>query len=217
MNTIIERFFTFIMKEKARSFFAFACYIFFIVMCLEIDLPLALEIVCLIVYVFIILFVCPVYIWEWMDEISERGRGKIGKNIIKEILMYIPILLISICITSFIMIGQPANQASIEKSFYEAPILNSIVSIIIVPIIEEIIFRFLPYKFIKNKAVYIIVSAVIFAAMHVIHDPNPFYYIWFYMMKPMYYGYRYHKTKNLLVPISMHSLNNLVATLLFIF
>lgn len=213
MNTIIERFFYFIMKEKVRSFFAFACYILFIVMCLGIVLPLALVIVCFIVFI----FVSPLYMAEWMEEIIEIDRRKLGKDLIKEILMYIPILIISICITSFIMVGQPANQASLDKAFYEAPILNSIVSIIIGPIIEEIIFRFLPYKFIKNKAVYIIVSAVIFAGMHVIHDPNPFYYIWFYMMKPMYYGYRYHKTKNLLVPISMHSLNNLVATLLFIF
>ena len=130
--------------------------------------------------------------------------------------MFIPILLISDCVISFIMVGQPANQTSLDKAFYEAPIFNSILSIIIGPIIEEFIFRFLPYRFIKNKTLYIIVSTVVFAAMHVVNDPNPFYYIWFYMMRPLYYGYRYHKTKDILVPLSMHSLNNLVATLLFV-
>lgn len=88
--------------------------------------------------------------------------------------------------------------------------------IIIGPIIEEFIFRFLPYRFIKNKILYVIVSTVIFAGMHVLNDPNPFYYIWFYMMRPLYYGYRYHKTKDILVPISMHSLNNLFDVLLFV-
>lgn len=224
MNTKIERFFTFIMKEKTRNFFAFAFYILFIVMSMEIDLPFAVEIICFIFLMFIEILGCMVYMCEWANNICERNRGKLGKNIIneikkigKEILMFIPVLLISDCVISFIMVGQTANQTSLEKSFYEAPIFNLIFTIIIGPIIEELIFRFLPYRFIKNKTLYIIVSTVVFVAMHVLNDPNPFYYIWFYMMRPLYYGYRYHKTKDILVPFSMHSLNNLVAMLLFLF
>lgn len=223
MNTKIEHFFTFIMKEKTRKVFAFIFYVYSIVMFMEIHLPLALEIICFIVLMFIILFGYTVYISEWMDKMYEKNRGKLGKNIIheitkiaKEILMFIPILIITIGITSFIMVGQPANQSSIEQSFYEAPIFNSVSIIIFGPIIEEFLFRFLPYEFIKNKNLYIIVSTVIFAAMHVINDPNPFYYICFYMMRSLCYGYRYQKTKDILVPISMHSFNNLVATLLFV-
>ncbi len=223
MNTLIGRFFTFIKKERIRKFVAFAYYVLFIRMFFEINLPLALDIICFIVVTFITLFFIPVYQAEYIDKIYERNRGKLGKNIIretkkiaKEILMFIPIFIITICITSFIMVGQSANQTSIDESFYEAPIFNSILAIIIGPIIEEWIFRFLPSKFINNRTLYIIVSTVIFATMHVIDDPNAFYYIWFYMMRPLYYAYRYHKTKDILVPISMHSLNNLVATLLFV-
>lgn len=223
MNTKIERFFTFIMKEKTRKAFAFIFYVYFIVMLMEIALPLALEIICFIVLMFITLLGCTLYMSEWMNKMYERNRGKLGKNIIneikkigKEILMFIPILLISDCVTSFLMVGQSANQTSLDNSFYKAPVLYSILIIIIGPIIEEFIFRFLPYSFIKNKTLYIIVSTMVFAAMHVINDPNPFYYIWFYMMRPLYYGYRYHKTKDILVPLSMHSLNNLIATLLFL-
>lgn len=224
MNTKIGRFFTFIMKEKTRKVFAFTFYVCFIVMFMEINLPLALEIICFIFLMFITLFGCTVYISEWMDKMYDKNRGKLGKNIIqeikkiaKEILIFIPILIMTQCITSFIMVEQPANQTSLEQSFYEAPIFNSVFAIIIGPIIEEFLFRFLPYKFIKNKNLYIIVSTIVFAAMHVVNDPNPFYYIWFYMMRPLYYGYRYHKTNDILVPITMHSLNNLVATLLFVF
>lgn len=60
-------------------------------------------------------------------------------------------------------------------------------------------------------------SAFIFAGMHVLNDPNPFYYIWFYMMNPLYYGYRYYETQDILVPISMHSLHNLIAALPLVF
>lgn len=223
MNTKIERFFSFIMKEKMRNFFAFAIYLIFIGSLMEINLPIALQVVCFILLIFLTILICSVDMIKWMDKMFEMNNESLGKSIIqeikkitKELLIFIPIFLMSIYITSCIMAGQSANQTSIEESFYESPIYNSISIIIIGPIIEEFFFRFLPYKFIKNKTLYIILSAIIFAAMHVLNDPNGFYYIWFYMIRPLYYGYRYHKTKDILVPISMHSLNNLVATLLFV-
>ena len=108
------------------------------------------------------------------------------------------------------MVGQPANQTNIEQTFLEELILNSIMAIIVGPIIEEFIFRFLPSRFIKNKILYVIVSTVVFAAMHVLDDPNPFYYIWFYIIRACYYGYSYYKTKDILVPISIHSFNNFI-------
>lgn len=219
MNTKIGRFFTFIMKEKTQKFFAFAFYISFIV--IVIDLPLALDFILL---MFISLLYCTSCISERLNKRYKRSNLQLRKSIIqkirkivKEILKFIPILLISNCIISFICVGQPANQTSIEKSFYEAPISNSIVIIITGPIIEEFVFRFLPYNFIKNKILYIIVSTVVFAAMHVLNDPNPFYYIWFYIIGSFYYAYSYHKTNDILVTVSMHSLNNLVETLLFVF
>lgn len=193
MNTKLGRFFTFIMKEKTRKIFAFAFYIFFIVWLIGIDLPLLLEIICCIATLFISSIVCSIYFIEWMDKMEEKNRGKLRKNIIqeikkisKEILMFIPINLISFIILSFTAIGQPTNQTNIEQSFYESPIYISILAIIIGPIMEEFIFRFLPYRFINNKLLYIIVSTVIFAAMHVVDDPNPFYYIWFYMIDSWY-------------------------------
>jgi len=224
MNTKIERFFEFILKEKTRNFLAFVFYILFIVTLTQIGLPLILEIICSIVLLFIALLGCTIYMNDWTDKLFEKTKGKLGKVIIeefkkisKEIFMFIPILLISKCITSFILVGQPANQIAIEESFSKSPIFVSISAIIIAPIMEEFVFRLIPYRFIKNKTLYVIISSIIFAAMHVVNDTNPFYYIWFYMIRSLYYGYRYHKTKDILVPITMHSLNNLISTLLLVF
>ena len=179
---------------------------------------------CFVIGFFITPFICTIYMAELMDKMYETNKGKFVKNIIqeikkiaKEILMFIPVLIITKLITIFVMVGQPVNQINIEQSFFEMPIFNSICAIVIVPIVEEVVFRLLPYKFIKNKAVYIIVSTVIFAVMHVINDPNACYYVWFYMMRPLYYGYSYYRTKDILVPISMHSLNNLIETLILVF
>lgn len=222
MNTKRERCFSFIKKEGTQVFLAFVFYVSVIVRLMQRNLPAMLVEISFIVQMFIILFSCVVYMPGWIKKIFERNRKRLGKNIIqsmqkcvKEIGMFIPVWLIVNFIITFVMIGETANDTSIATSFYDAPILNSIILIIIGPIIEEIIFRFLPYKFIKNKTLYIIVSSVIFAAMHVRNDENSLYYIWFYMMTSLYYGYRYHKTKDIWVTISIHSFDNFIATLLF--
>lgn len=150
-------------------------------------------------------------------EKPEKNIIKEVKKIAKEIIMSIPILLIDGLITSYIIIGESTNQTSVIESFYKSPVFSAIDVTIIAPIIEEVIFRLLPYKFIKNKGLYIIVSAVVFAAMHVISDPNPFYYIWSYMIISLYLGYRYYKTKDIRVTIAIHSFSNLIATLILIF
>lgn len=216
MNTKIERFYKFIMKEKTRKFLAFAFYVSAI-MFMQSESTSVLGIISSIALIIIIVLSYPVSTSLQITNKIEKNIIQEIKKIAKEILMFIPIFITSICITTFLMVGQSANQTSIEETFYQAPIIYSIIIIIIAPIIEEFIFRFLPYRFINNKILYVVISSLIFAAKHVINDPNPFYYIWFYMMRPLYYGYRYHKTKDILVPISLHSLNNLVATLLFVF
>lgn len=219
---MVIRFINFFLKEKTRGFFAFILYVFFIASFVDFDLhlPFVLELISCIILMVIILCGCIIYTNDWMDNVYEKNKGKIGENIwkelkkiAKELIMFIPISAISTCVIIFVMEGQPENQTSLEESFKEAPIFNSIFMIIIGPILEEFIFRFLPYRFIKNKTLYIFVSTIIFAVMHVIDDPNAFYYIWFYMMRPLYYAYRYHKTKDIWVPTSMHILNNLIATL----
>lgn len=216
MDTKIERFFAFILKENFRKFFAFALYVSCIVMCMKTELSLALRIVRFIIEACLSIFILVVLNLEWADKMSEGSGEKIQeiKKIVKEILKYIPIWVISCCITNFIMVGQSVNQTSVEQALYEEPIPNLMIVIIFAPILEEILFRFLPYIFIKNSVVYILVSSVVFGLMHVINDPNPLYYIWFYMIDSLYYGYRYYKTKDVFVTISLHSFNNVVATLL---
>lgn len=161
------------------------------------------------------------YYLNWIIKRFERKENHKNilqniKTIFREVLMFIPILIIANLISSFIVIGEPANQTAIYEKLYETPIFYSINVILIGPIMEELIFRFLPYKFIRNEKMYIIVSSVIFAALHVVNDINPFYYIWFYLPTSLWYGYRYCKTKNILATISIHSFNNLFALVLYL-
>jgi len=218
-----ERFFDFVLKERTRNFVAFIWYCYFVIYFFGINLPIILDIIITSIFIISSIFVC-IYIINYIDEMFNRNMGIIRKKLLeevnkisKELLMFIPIYLISNFIVSLIIVGEPANQSAFIKELKEFPIIVSISSIIIAPITEEIIFRFLPYKFIKNEILYIIISALIFAAAHVVKDPNPFYYILCYIIRSFYYGYRYYKTKDLWVTMSMHCFNNIIATMSILF
>lgn len=216
MNTKIERFFRFILKDKTKDIFAFIFWIIFIIEMLGIQLPNIIEFIFLIVASFIGVIGCSVYFTEFLDKKSEENKRNRKfhniKFVAKEIIMFIPIWYVTVLITSFSK-GLPENELRIDELFKESPVYYSILIIVIGPILEEFFFRLLPYRFIKNTTMYIIFSSVIFATMHVLNDPNPLYYIWFYMMRPFYYAFRFHKTQKLSVAISLHSFNNLMAIL----
>lgn len=222
MNINADRFYKFIKRDKTRSFLAFLFYFLCILtFYVEPSWPLLFQFIYYIALITVTILGCNIYMIDSVEKILEQRKKKIGKKIktefkkiVKEIIMFIPVLLLSIFLSSqlFLILGGTVNQASIRESFKKAPIFYSILLIIIAPIIEEYIFRSLPYKFIKNKILYIIISTVVFASVHVINDPK-FYMILYYIPKPLYYGYRYHKTKDIFVTISMHSLNNFISVL----
>ena len=227
MITKKARFVRFVKKQEMRKLCACIFYLNFIGIFLKIDL--FSNSICQILLMIFTLSCFHIYIYEWMEKrfdefIENKQKGRLVKNIVqeirkiaKELVMFLPVLLVSGLITNFVMTGTPENEASVMKDFYESPFSVFILAVVIGPIIEEFICRFLPYKFIKNKIVYIIVSATIFALLHVVDDPNAFYYVWFYMMRPLWYGYRYYETKDIWVTISMHSFNNFLSFLSLIF
>ena len=223
VSRLFEVFYTFVNKEKTRNFFAFIFYVLCIITLTKINLPPVVKSICMYLVVLVSVLGLPIYTAEWMDKIWKENRERPEKSIIKElkkigkeILMFIPFYLMSALIVIFFAVDKPANQTEIESTLYKSSISKLIFVIILAPIIEEFIFRFLPAKFIKDKYLYIAVSSFIFAGMHVFGDPNPFYYIKFYIPISCYYGYRYYQTKDILVSISLHSFHNLIAMLTLI-
>ena len=79
--------------------------------------------------------------------------------------------------------------------------------------VEETIFRYLPHQFIKNKKIYIIVSAFIFSMMHCTGSFNELIYIPMYLPSSLYFAYKYYKTEDVFVTIAMHSFINFIAVI----
>ena len=210
----INRIFSKLTADKTKGILAFVLYVLFIVSLLEIGLPLAVNIIIgVVMSIIILVFYC--YFESWLFEtICNTTLKDVGKEIvkiIKEIGMFFIFLYISNFFLSIFIVGQPENQTSVVNQFYQSPIINSIMIIIIGPVLEEVVFRYLPYQFICNKKIYVIVSALVFASMHVVDDSNALYYVWAYMGDALYFGYRYYKTKDLRVTISIHIFNNAFA------
>lgn len=154
------------------------------------------------------------------EELKCINRKYIKKEIpkvFKEILLFIPFLLLTSFILSFFVSGNSQNQAEVIETLNNGLLYFFLSTVVMAPILEEMLFRLLPYQFIKNKYLYILIASLVFAGIHVIGDPNPFYYIWIYLFPSIYLTYRFYKTKDVVVTISLHMFNNLVSFLLLIF
>ena len=207
-------------KVNKRKLLAFTTYFLItaitILEIINLNLPAILEDVLISIFWTMLGVDIIIYILDSPSKISEKNEEGISKRIErikKELIMFIPILLLrhTFCEILVNIVGDPANQIAIEQKFAELTLWSFASLVIVGPMVEEYIFRLLPSRFIKKKIPYIVISTVIFASMHIVNDPNPFCHIWFYMINPIYYGYRYYKTNDIFVSTSMHSLNNLIS------
>ncbi|MET3037302.1 CPBP family intramembrane glutamic endopeptidase [Chryseobacterium sp. NRRL B-14859] len=96
------------------------------------------------------------------------------------------------------------------------PVVMLIMTVIMAPVFEEIIFRGIIQKGLTNKGVApwkaILYAAVIFGVVH----GNPWQFISAVLLGGIL-GLVYYKTKSLLMPILLHGFNNLTLSLLVIY
>ena len=211
----------FMTEGKKRSLLAFILYFLIVIEAigtfLDISIPgllwIIITIIMIVTFSLGLIMDCEVC---WNKKDKETEDEQLLRKIVNEILRFIPVWLASVIIGSILInfFGEPTNQIRIEEEFEGLSLFYLIDMVICTPIIEEYLFRFLPHKFIKNQVLYIIISSIVFAGMHVVDDPNAFCHIWIYMIRPIYYAYRYYKTQDIRVTISFHAFNNLISTLM---
>lgn len=111
---------------------------------------------------------------------------------------------------------QANNQIALQNSFNSNPVFIAILAMFYAPIAEELMFRGVFRKFIKNKKLFIIVSGVIFGLMHVIDDSKTlaeFSYVFVYSILGIYLAGIYAKTNNLCTNIFMHFMQNTLSVI----
>ena len=111
---------------------------------------------------------------------------------------------------------QANNQIALQNSFNSNPVFIALLSMFYAPIAEELMFRGVLRKFIKNKKLFVIVSGVVFGLMHVIDDSKTlaeFSYVFVYSILGIYLAGIYAKTNNLCTNIFMHFMQNTLSVI----
>lgn len=138
-------------------------------------------------------------------------------NYYKYWILVIGLMLISnIIVSSISNITTPTNQEYIIKLLEKYPIYTLISTIIIAPILEELIFRLSFRKIFKNDLLFILLSGLVFGILHlsVAKTLSELLYIIPYSIPGFIFAYTLKKSNNILVPISLHMFHNTVLTII---
>jgi len=145
-----------------------------------------------------------------------------AKAYIKYILPRLGITYLIITITNLICIIITQQAQSVNQEAIEAlPMWFVIPSAIIwAPIVEELIFRGVLRRFIKNDKLFIIASALIFGLLHTTSELtilNVFIMAIPYAILGGFLAYIYAKTDNITNNILIHAFQNTMSTLIMLF
>ena len=168
------------------------------------------------IYEFIIL---AVIVYVYKDELITSFKD-FKKNIKEYIAKYFKywILILILMFTSnsivmrFTVSEVSNNQEIILDTLGKAPIYVIFTTVIVAPLLEELIFRFCIKKIIpKPSIIYILVSGLLFGSMHVIltmTDITDLLFIIPYSIPGIVFAYLYNKTDNIFIPAGMHFIHN---------
>ena len=108
------------------------------------------------------------------------------------------------------------NQANLIEVFKVKPLYVIVLACLYAPLTEELLFRGIFRKVFKNKYLFIILSGVIFGALHVIDDfqsVSELLFILVYSSLGIFFSSVYYKTNNLFANIYFHFLQNTLAVI----
>ncbi len=184
----------------------------------KLSTPLKL-IVSIIYELFILLTVIFIYLKTIVNNfINYKQNIKYYiNNYLKYWFLNIGLMMITnIIIINITNINSSTNQEYITKLLGKYPIYTIVATILIAPLTEELIFRLNIRKIFKNNIVFIITSGLLFGALHmtVATSIKELLFIIPYSIPGFIFAYTLTKSKNIFVPISLHTLHNTVMILL---
>lgn len=170
------------------------------------------------VTIFILLIIILVYLKE-----IKKDYNDFKKNInyyYNEYKKYWPIMIALMTLSSIFISFFTSELAQNEETIREtlSRSLPYFIYIIIscsitAPLTEELVFRKSIKKIIPKKYLFIIMSGLIFGAIHVLGQTSSlvdYLYILSYSMPGFVLAYTYEKSNNIFVPISIHSFHNTI-------
>ena len=110
-----------------------------------------------------------------------------------------------------------SNQKEINVMFKSVPFITFILTVLYAPFVEESIFRLSLSKLIKNGKLFIIISGFLFGLLHMVDKFTSFYdllYVFQYSALGICLAKAFKDSNNIFVPMSMHFIQNFIASIL---
>lgn len=142
----------------------------------------------------------------------KKNKKDYLKLIFKTLLIGLTIIIITNLIISHFN-PLPQNELTLRKEIKLYPIYYILNILLFGPIMEEILLRY-TFTIIKNKYIYLIVTTLFFAMLHIQKIPDDLIYLITYSMISLTFTYPFYKTNNIINSIITHSTYNLLALLL---
>ena len=168
-------------------------------------------------YLLLFIYFFSIYKKEILKDIKIFNKETIFKTIFYFIIGFILMILFNYIINYIIIPnGISNNEIGNRDLLLKNKIVYSILLCIIIPFIEEIIFRLSLKKTIKNKYLFLIVSSTIFALLHLLSNTKLIELLYFipYFILGLTFGTVYIKTNNIFSSILSHIFNNTLTVLI---
>lgn len=165
-----------------------------------------------------------IYIITYRKYLKEKLIDFINnykENIEITLTSYITGFLI-MCIANILIsrlgINTSTNENAVQSIITNYPYSALIMTGLLAPIIEELLFRKSLQDVIKNKKLFIILSGTLFGILHLTNAQSylELLFIIPYGAMGSAFAYLLTKTDNILYPISMHMMHNLILTIISI-
>lgn len=178
-------------------------------------IPTVAKIIYLVIYeVFMISLFALIFNKELIEQAKDmkKNHKKYFSKYFKYYLIGCMIMFIGNAIIMFLFNkGMANNEELIRQSFKVSPLYIYFSSIIYAPFIEELVFRYSIKKIISYKYLFILLSGLIFAYVHVsgyIKSPSDLLYLIPYGAVSLAFSYVYYKTDNIFSSMGLHFMHN---------
>ena len=151
--------------------------------------------------------------FKYFKEYFREYNILVFKTYLKSL---VALFIISLAVRMYTGLSTSTNQESINIMFDSNMILTIFLAVIYAPFVEELLFRGIFRKFIKNKYVFIILSGFIFGLMHVIDDYQSIkelLYIFVYGSLGCFLANLYYNSNNIFTNMYMHFMQNSISVI----
>ena len=170
-------------------------------------------------YILISLYFTIIYKDELLNNIKKLNEKSILTTLIYFIIGFL-LMILANYIINYIIIpnGISNNEQGNRNLLLNNKLLYGLLLSLIIPYIEEIVFRLSFKKIINNNIIFIILSSTIFGLLHIISSTKFIELLYFipYFILGLTFSTIYTKTNNIFCSTISHILNNTITVLVIL-